>query len=65
MRNLCVFYNIAFKALIIQRREWVARLLKVIRLAHSLSSFVLFLDALFTELALCFLLNFMRLVLVL
>ena len=65
MRNVCVFYNIAFKSLVIQRREWVARLLEVIRLAHSLSSFVLFLDALLTELALCFLLNFMRLVLVL
>ena len=65
MSNVCVFYNVAFKSLVIERREWVIRLLKVISLAHSLSSFVLFLYALFTELALCFLLDFVRLVLVL
>ena len=65
MRNISVFYYVAFKSLVIQGREWVASLLEVIRLAHSLRSFVLFLDALLPKLALRLLLNLMRLVLVL
>ena len=65
VRNVCVFYDVAFESLVVERREWVVRLLKVVGLAHSLGRFVLFLDALLTKLALRLLLNLMRLVLVL